>query len=671
MPRSTTSIAFRLFWAIAVFGWFVPAAFGQNLVTNGNFEAPPFDLNGTIPSWSVTGNAQIAETTEGASDASHSATFSVGGDFAGTVITQNLTTTAGQWYAVDFDSGIYGQRSGSPLQLSVQVSSGPNQIGYAVTPPDNHSPVIFQHYRFTFIAGSSNTTLQFSNIGLGNANADTLLDAVTMQPTLAPTAAPLPLTNGNFESAPFDSNGTISGWTVGGAADLAASAEGATTGSHSAAFSIGQDSQSNTLSQTFATIIGQDYNLEFDAGVFGTHSGGPLQFRARVYDSVTGSSLLDQTVLPPEAGTLNANAVTFNHYRFSFNATGASTTLEFSDIGTGASGADIILDTVSVAAPTPAPTPTPVPTPTPTPTPPSTLLNNGSFESPPFAQLGTVAGWTVSGHMHVAALEEGAADGTHSAAFSAGDDSQGNVLSQSFATSPGQTYNIDFDAGIYGITDSTLQLQVQVLGSSLSQTVAPPDAGTTDPSQVQFQHYHYSFTATGSVATVQFTDFLLGNDNADIVLDKVAIVPQPTSYTQWVTANFTTGQQADPNICGWPADPDHDGIPNGLEYFLHTDPMAGLTVADSAALPAASIQTNNNSRYFSLSFRRLAGWNGNPAVVAVSDNLSGWDSSGNQIQQVGNPVPTGDGVTETVTVQLKTPITPSMTRKFLRLQLSQ
>lgn len=676
MQIATISTYIRLFVA-AILCALPRLACPQNLVTNGNFETPPYDLNGTIASWSISGNNQIAETTEGATDGNHSATFNVGGNFSGSLISQNLNTTVGQWYVVDFDSGIYGQRTGSPLQLNLQISSGSNQIAYAVTPPETHSPVSFHHYRFTFIAASTTATVQFSDVGLGNANADTLLDAVSVQPTPSPAAGQLPLTNGNFESSPFDSNGTITGWTVGGASDLSASAEGATSGSHSAVFSIGQDSQSSTLSQTFTTAAGQDYNLDFDAGVFGTHAVGPLQFRARVYDTTTGASLLDQTVVPPEAGTVNPSTVTFNHYRYLFNASGTSTTLEFSDIGTGAGGADIVLDTVSVAIPTPTPLPTPTPSPTPTPTAtpvptPTTLpLNNRSFESPPFAQIGTVSGWTVSGHMHVAALPEGATDGSHSAAFSAGDDSQGNVLSQSFVASAGQTYNIDFDAGVYGTTDSTLQLQVKVLGSTLSQTVAPPYAGTSDPSHVQFQHYHYTFTANDSVATVQFTDFLLGNANADIVLDQVSIVPQPPTYTEWRNAHFTPQQQADPNVSGWAADPDHDGIPNGLEYFSHTDPLAGIPAADASALPVASIQTSGNSRYFTFSFRRLIGWSGNPAVVAISDNLSTWDTSGNQIEAVGNPVPVGDGFTETVTVRVKTPITSTMPRKFVRLQLTQ
>jgi hypothetical protein len=343
--------------------------------------------------------------------------------------------------------------------------------------------------------------------------------------------------------------------------------------------------------------------------------------------------------------------------------------LEFSDIGTGAANADLVLDTVAVSLPTPTPSPTATPGSTPTALP----LNNGSFESPPEFTLGTVTGWTVGGNMQVAATTEGATDGTHSATLSAGGDSQNDTLSQTFITMPGQAYNLDFDAGVYGITQSNLQLQARVTGNNtlFSETFAPPYAGTNNSNQVQFQHYHYTFTADSTVATLQFTDFLLGNKDADIVVDDVSIAPQPPSYAQWRTSHFTVGQQADPNISGWSADPDHDGIPNGLEYFFNTDPMAGIPAAQAGAVPMVSIQSSGGSRYLFLNFRRLIGWSGNPVVVAVSDNLATWDTNGNQVETVGTPTPAGDGITEIVTVRIKNPITPGMPRRFMRLQLSQ
>src|SRR6185295_4695527 len=97
---------------------------------------------------------------------------------------------------------------------------------------------------------------------------------------------------------------------------------------------------------------------------------------------------------------------------------------------------------------------------------------------------------------------------THSAALSAGGDFTGDTLSQSFNTVAGTVYSLDFDAGIFGQrSGSALQIQVQVLGvgTPLNQTVTPPEAGTFTAGSVTFQHYHFTFTADGSTATLRFT----------------------------------------------------------------------------------------------------------------------------------------------------------------------
>ena len=89
------------------------------------------------------------------------------------------------------------------------------------------------------------------------------------------------------------------------------------------------------------------------------------------------------------------------------------------------------------------------------------LLSNGDFETPPYDTV--AGGWTVSGTGNIAeASDEGTTDGTHAAAFNIGQDSEGTIISQSFATIPGQSYKLEFDTGIYGIPDSTLQLRVEI-----------------------------------------------------------------------------------------------------------------------------------------------------------------------------------------------------------------
>jgi hypothetical protein len=334
--------------------------------------------------------------------------------------------------------------------------------------------------------------------------------------------------------------GTVTGWTVSGAAKIQLE-QAATSPTHGAGFNTGGDTQGTILSQGFITVGGQTYSVDFDVGIYGSKNG-TLQLRVQVNGN---SSLLDQTVTPAYANTFTASAMTFTHYHYTFVADGSRATLQFSDIGLGNPYSDTILDTVSVVGPTPTPTPSPTPTATPTPTPtptptatpqptpipsPSALpLVNANFETGPFVSLGTITGWTFGGNAKGADLSEGATSGTHGAALNAGGDFQGDTLSQTFGTIPGQVYSVDFDAGIFGQETGTLQLRVQVKGTAvlLDQTVTPPYAGTYTPGAVIFQHYHYVFTSDTSTATLQFSDIGLGNGGADTIIDTVLVVGPP------------------------------------------------------------------------------------------------------------------------------------------------
>ena len=133
----------------------------------------------------------------------------------------------------------------------------------------------------------------------------------------------------------------------------------------------GGNSEGNTLSQTFSTSNGQLYSVEFDAAISGQRNGNPLQLNVQVLGSGT---LLDQTVTPSDAFTFDPNAVVFDHYSFTFTANSATTTLQFSDVGTWQHRRRYVLDSVVLvpclrnqgASPTPAPAPT---TPSPSPIP--------------------------------------------------------------------------------------------------------------------------------------------------------------------------------------------------------------------------------------------------------------------------------------------------------------
>jgi hypothetical protein len=414
-------------------------------------------------------------------------------------------------------------------------------------------------------------------MGMGNNNADQVIDSVavvaavgaTPTPTPTPTATPVGLVNGDFESAPFNIDGTVTGWTVGGNNRVADNAgEGSTSGTHAAALSSGTNSSGDTLSQTFSTIPGAVYSLDFDAGIFGKRTGAALQVKVEVLGPG-----LNQTITPPDANTFVASSVTFQHYHYTFTANSSSATLRFTSIGTGNSSADQVIDTVVIAiqsGPGPTPTPTATPTPTttptatptptpsatptatPTPTPANLSLVNSDFETGPFMTSGTVTGWTVVGN--VADHTEGATTGTHSAVMSAGANSENDSIAQQFATTVNQVYTIDFDAAIAGTPSAgaNLKVRVQVNGATvnLDQTVNPPVPGTITPSPAQFQHYHFVFTADATTTTVKFTNIGLFNANADQVIDTVVIAPG-LNPVPLVNANFETSPFNAGTVSGW------------------------------------------------------------------------------------------------------------------------
>jgi hypothetical protein len=165
----------------------------QNIIVNGDFETGPFNATGAVSGWTVNGNV-MTSSFEGATSGTHSAAFSVGGDFQGDMISQTFSTIIGQAYVIDFDAGVYGIRSGTHLLLEVQVIGAgmTTIIDQFVTPPDggNFNAASFEHYGFVFTADSMLTTLKFSDFGLGNSNADVMVDSVlvasydTVPPTI-------------------------------------------------------------------------------------------------------------------------------------------------------------------------------------------------------------------------------------------------------------------------------------------------------------------------------------------------------------------------------------------------------------------------------------------------------------------------------------------------------
>ena len=121
-----------------------------------------------------------------------------------------------------------------------------------------------------------------------------------------------------------------------------------------------------------------------------------------------------------------------------------------------------------------------------------------------------------------------------------------------------------------------------------------------------------------------------------------------------------------PLIAGANADPEGDGIANWLEYAFGLNPLQ----ANVSKLPSAALQMTGGGTYLTMKYRQLIGQTTLDYNVGVSGDLPAWDRTESQIEQLGPPVATGDGLTEEVTVRVATPI-DGMSQKFLKLRVEQ
>ncbi len=160
----------------------------------------------------------------------------------------------------------------------------------------------------------------------------------------------------------------------------------------------------------------------------------------------------------------------------------------------------------------------------------STVTNgliNGSFEQ-------DYTGWTASGNMDIQTST--ATDGVKAVRFNAGQKTPNGVLSQSFATTAGQLYALEFDYGVYSpVRQREQRLSVTVRGTAvlLSQVVSR----TALNSAVQWTSHTYAFTADSAVTTLTFQDVSPTSDSIDSYLDNVRVevsTPPPVTATEYM-----------------------------------------------------------------------------------------------------------------------------------------
>ena len=142
------------------------------------------------------------------------------------------------------------------------------------------------------------------------------------------------------------------------------------------------------------------------------------------------------------------------------------------------------------------------------------ILVNPSFES-------GFAGWTTSGNQAIGYYP--ATDGIRLVAFNGGNSTPNAILAQTFATTPGQTYSLTFDASVFAYTTDSQSLRVSVTGAAdlLTETVTINGlAGGLGPWLPQ----GFSFTADSPSTTLEFRDQSSATVGLDLLLDNVRVV---------------------------------------------------------------------------------------------------------------------------------------------------
>jgi lysophospholipase L1-like esterase len=163
-------------------------------------------------------------------------------------------------------------------------------------------------------------------------------------------------------------------------------------------------------------------------------------------------------------------------------------------------------------------------------------VTNGSFENDD-------DGWTVTGNLEIqSGSPYTATDGSKIVAFNTGDSPPGGTLSQTFATTVGQTYQLTFDYGVYAFNTPSLQRLQVIVGGGTNALVT--DTLTINRNGggggVVWASGTYDFTAVTTETTLTFTDASTVSASLDLLLDDVRVGALATRYLS-ITSSSASG----------------------------------------------------------------------------------------------------------------------------------
>ncbi len=223
-----------------------------------------------------------------------------------------------------------------------------------------------------------------------------------------------------------------------------------------------------------------------------------------------------------------------------------------------------------------------------------------------------------------------ATDGSRMVLFNGGSDIYTDILSQTFATTPGATYQVRFDLGIVvaaGKGERQQLLGVAVTGEGGGSLISQDVSLTGNEGLAQWTSRSYLFTATTATSTLAFTDksgtLTSGVANfSDLMLDQVRVnVAHPNEAPVANNNSYSTGWNttlvmAAPGVL----DGDTDIDSQTLTAVIVTSPLHGSLILNPNG--SFSYAPNNGfSGIDSFSYKANDGFlDSNPATVSIVVN---------------------------------------------------
>ncbi|MCU0749774.1 MAG: immunoglobulin domain-containing protein, partial [Akkermansiaceae bacterium] len=469
-------------------------------LVNGSFE------NG-LDGWLAAGNLTIQSALPyRTTDGEKIVAFNSGNNVPGGQISQTFATAPGQVYVVSMDTGVLAYNTlEQRMEVNVTGSTSLASRTYAMRGLGNGTN-LWVPRSFTFVADGASATLVFRDRSTQTNVIDLLLDNVKVVSMVMRSLVvrSSQVSGVNVSASPPDSLGRSGGATDWSRTYLNETMVTLTAPSTSGAYRF----QSWTLNgQVISSNSTLSVNMDADKVVEAVYAAGPpVITRQPVSTSVAPGATASFVVEAAAVGELSyqwrfngnpiqgANAATYTIASVNTSNAGSYDVSISSPSGAIASSVAVLQITATSVA----------------------TLTNGSFES-------GMTGWTGTGNHYVQLTGANPnVNGVRFLVFNGANSTPNGVVSQTFATTPGQSYGVTFRMGVLAFNTLEQRMQVDVMGSSLIRTQTYGLTGLGGGT-VRWQELSISFVANSASTTLAFRDRSTTSNAIDLYLDHVRI----------------------------------------------------------------------------------------------------------------------------------------------------